>query len=174
MDLRERVDGSREALLGELNEFLRMPSISASEDGGEEFRRCAEWVAEKLREAGEKWGAATGEGTTSILERLAEAEPHLKVIALSHGRAVAESIALGMARNGTTVFEEAKRQGVNIDKGVGTNRTRRPPIHPELEGMSAIESALIRASIFWLAQSKPSSTGPGAIAASAGRLLRAR
>jgi acetylornithine deacetylase/succinyl-diaminopimelate desuccinylase-like protein len=52
MDLRERVDGSREALLGELNEFLRMPSISASEDGGEEFRRCAEWVAGKLQEAG--------------------------------------------------------------------------------------------------------------------------
>src|ERR671910_2317291 len=52
MDLRERVDGSRDELLGELNEFLRMPSISAREDESEGFRNCAEWVAGKLEEAG--------------------------------------------------------------------------------------------------------------------------
>jgi acetylornithine deacetylase/succinyl-diaminopimelate desuccinylase-like protein len=52
MDLRERVDGSREEFLGELNEFLRMPSISALEDGNGDFRNCAEWVAGKLEEAG--------------------------------------------------------------------------------------------------------------------------
>ncbi len=52
MDLRERVDGSREELLGELNEFLRMPSISAREDESGDFRNCAEWVAGKLEEAG--------------------------------------------------------------------------------------------------------------------------
>jgi acetylornithine deacetylase/succinyl-diaminopimelate desuccinylase-like protein len=52
LNVRERVDGSKEELLGELNEFLRMPSISASEDDNGEFRRCAEWVAEKLEEAG--------------------------------------------------------------------------------------------------------------------------
>jgi len=52
MDVRERVDESREALLGELNEFLRMPSISAREDENGGFRGCAQWVAEKLREAG--------------------------------------------------------------------------------------------------------------------------
>jgi acetylornithine deacetylase/succinyl-diaminopimelate desuccinylase-like protein len=52
MDLRERVDGSREELLGELNEFLRMPSISAREDGSGDFRNCAQWVAGKLEEAG--------------------------------------------------------------------------------------------------------------------------
>ena len=32
------------------------------------------------------------------------------------------------AQNATTVKEEARRQGVNIDQGVGVNRTRRPPI----------------------------------------------
>ena len=52
MDLRERVDGSKEELLGELNEFLRMPSISAHADENGGFRDCAEWVAGKLREAG--------------------------------------------------------------------------------------------------------------------------
>ncbi len=52
MDLSERVDGSREELLGELNEFLRMPSISARRDDSGGFRDCARWVAGKLEEAG--------------------------------------------------------------------------------------------------------------------------
>ena len=52
MDLRERVDGSQKELLGELNEFLRMPSISARADENGGFRGCAEWVAEKLEGAG--------------------------------------------------------------------------------------------------------------------------
>jgi acetylornithine deacetylase/succinyl-diaminopimelate desuccinylase-like protein len=46
------IEGSRDALLGELDEFLRMPSISARADGDGDFRRCAEWVAGKLQEAG--------------------------------------------------------------------------------------------------------------------------
>jgi acetylornithine deacetylase/succinyl-diaminopimelate desuccinylase-like protein len=50
MEIRARVDSKRDDLLGELEEFLRMPSISARE--GEDFRECAEWVAGKLEEAG--------------------------------------------------------------------------------------------------------------------------
>jgi acetylornithine deacetylase/succinyl-diaminopimelate desuccinylase-like protein len=45
-----RVDSKRDDLLDELKDFLRMPSISAREDGG--FRECADWVARKLEEAG--------------------------------------------------------------------------------------------------------------------------
>jgi acetylornithine deacetylase/succinyl-diaminopimelate desuccinylase-like protein len=52
MDLRERVDGSREEFLGELNEFLKMPSISAREEENGDFRNCALWVAGKLEAAG--------------------------------------------------------------------------------------------------------------------------
>ena len=62
MDLRERVDGSREELLGELNEFLRMPSISAREDESTGFRNCAEWVAGKLEEAGAEANIMETEG----------------------------------------------------------------------------------------------------------------
>jgi acetylornithine deacetylase/succinyl-diaminopimelate desuccinylase-like protein len=50
MDLRERVDSKRDGLLDELEEFLRMPSISARE--GEDFRECATWVVRRLEEAG--------------------------------------------------------------------------------------------------------------------------
>ena len=50
MDLGARVESKRDDLLDELDGFLRMPSISAREGGG--FRECAEWVANKLREAG--------------------------------------------------------------------------------------------------------------------------
>lgn len=45
-------DTKKDELLEELNEFLRMPSISAQEDEGGGFRSCAEWVARKLEEAG--------------------------------------------------------------------------------------------------------------------------
>ena len=62
MDLRARVDGSREELLGELNEFLRMPSISAREDENGDFRNCAGWVAGKLEEAGAEASIMETEG----------------------------------------------------------------------------------------------------------------
>src|SRR5918999_725491 len=62
MDLRERVDGSREELLGELNEFLRMPSISAREDENGDFRNCARWVAGKLEDAGAEASIMETEG----------------------------------------------------------------------------------------------------------------
>ena len=52
MDLREQVEGSKEDLLEELKEFLRMPSISARADGEGGFRECTKWVRSKLEEAG--------------------------------------------------------------------------------------------------------------------------
>ncbi len=52
MELDARVDGMRDGLLEELKEFLRMPSISATDDDDGGFRHCAEWVAGKLEEAG--------------------------------------------------------------------------------------------------------------------------
>ena len=52
MNLREWVEGSKEDLLEELKEFLRMPSISTRADDEGGFRECAEWVRAKLEEAG--------------------------------------------------------------------------------------------------------------------------
>ncbi len=52
MDIKQRVDRQRENFLEELSEFLRMPSISASEEETGGFRECAEWVRSKLEEAG--------------------------------------------------------------------------------------------------------------------------
>ncbi|HZF58558.1 MAG TPA: M20/M25/M40 family metallo-hydrolase, partial [Rubrobacter sp.] len=52
MELDARVDGMGDGLLEELKEFLRMPSISATDDDDGGFRHCAEWVAGKLEEAG--------------------------------------------------------------------------------------------------------------------------
>ena len=52
MSVEKRIEDSKDYLLEELEEFLRMPSVSAQ--GGDEgsFRRCAEWVRVKLEEAG--------------------------------------------------------------------------------------------------------------------------
>ncbi len=72
MDSRERVDGSREELLGELNEFLRMPSISARQDENGEFRDCARWVAGKLEEAGAEASVMETEGHPVVYAEIGE------------------------------------------------------------------------------------------------------
>lgn len=89
---------------------------------------------EELARFEELMGARSEAGAQNFAQRLAEAEPVLKQIARDEGQEVANSIAAGMAANSSTVFEEAKRQGVRIDRGVGTNRTRDVPIGPFLEG----------------------------------------
>jgi acetylornithine deacetylase/succinyl-diaminopimelate desuccinylase-like protein len=81
LDLREQVDGSKEELLGELNEFLRMPSISAraDEDGG--FHDCARWVAETLEEAGAEASILDTEGHPVVYAEIGEGSKTL----LSYG-----------------------------------------------------------------------------------------
>src|SRR5215216_5322755 len=81
MDLRERVYGSREELLGELNEFLRMPSISAREGESRDFRNCAQWVAGKLEEAGAEARIMETEGHPVVYAEVGTGEPTL----LSYG-----------------------------------------------------------------------------------------
>src|ERR687898_259090 len=82
MDLRERVDGLKNDLLGELEEFLRMPSISArKEDGSAGFRECAEWVAGKLVEAGAEARIMETEGHPVVYAEVGEGERTL----LSYG-----------------------------------------------------------------------------------------
>ena len=72
MDSSGHVDGSREALLGELEEFLRMPSISAREDENGGFRDCAGWVAEKLRAAGAEASVMETEGHPVVYAEVGE------------------------------------------------------------------------------------------------------
>ncbi len=72
MDLRERVDGSKQELLGELNEFLRMPSISARDDESGGFRDCARWVADRLQEAGAEARIMETEGHPVVYAEVGE------------------------------------------------------------------------------------------------------
>ena len=72
MDLRERVDGSRDELLGELSEFLKMPSISARADGNDNFRNCARWVAGKLEEAGAEASIMETDGHPVVYAEIGE------------------------------------------------------------------------------------------------------
>jgi acetylornithine deacetylase/succinyl-diaminopimelate desuccinylase-like protein len=51
-DTKRRIEGSKGALLDELVELLRMPSVSARAGDDGSFRGCAEWVRSKLEEAG--------------------------------------------------------------------------------------------------------------------------
>jgi acetylornithine deacetylase/succinyl-diaminopimelate desuccinylase-like protein len=79
MEFRERVDTEKDGLLDELEEFLRMPSISARE--GEDFRECAEWVARKLEEAGAEARIMETDGHPVVYAEAGEGERTL----LSYG-----------------------------------------------------------------------------------------
>ena len=72
MDARERVDGSKDELLEELNAFLGMPSISARPDENGEFRGCAEWVARKFEEAGAEARIMETEGHPVVFAEIGE------------------------------------------------------------------------------------------------------
>ena len=80
METHRRVEESRDALIGELNEFLRMPSISARKDDGG-FRNCAEWVASKLQEAGADVRILETEGHPVVYAEVGEGDKTL----LSYG-----------------------------------------------------------------------------------------
>ena len=80
-NLDQRIEATRSALLDELSEFLRMPSISAREDPGKEFRGCAEWVAERLREAGAEATIMQTSGNPVVYAEIGEGDSSL----LSYG-----------------------------------------------------------------------------------------
>jgi acetylornithine deacetylase/succinyl-diaminopimelate desuccinylase-like protein len=48
------IDSNRDRFLDELFEFLRIPSISASSEHNDDTRKAAEWLMEKMRQAGLK------------------------------------------------------------------------------------------------------------------------
>src|SRR5271168_5463294 len=52
MELIEYIESRREEHLKELEEFLRIPSVSAQSEHKPDIERAAKWVAEKLRAAG--------------------------------------------------------------------------------------------------------------------------
>src|SRR6202046_38355 len=54
MNLTEFIEGRRDAHLEELNEFLRIPSVSAKSEHKPDIERAPQWVAEKLKTAGFK------------------------------------------------------------------------------------------------------------------------
>ncbi|MGB3634396.1 MAG: M20/M25/M40 family metallo-hydrolase, partial [Rubrobacteraceae bacterium] len=81
MDLEQRIDESKDALQRELEEFLRMPSISAKSDENNGFRGYAEWVAEKLEETGAETRIMETEGHPVVYAEIGDGEKTL----LSYG-----------------------------------------------------------------------------------------
>src|ERR1700759_1144264 len=54
MNLAEFIDARRDQHLGELYDFLRIPSVSAKSEHKPDIERAAKWVAENLGKAGFK------------------------------------------------------------------------------------------------------------------------
>lgn len=81
MSVEERIEDSKDELLEELKEFLRMPSISASEENPEGFRECAEWVRAKLEETGTEARIMETEGNPVVYAEIGDGDNTL----LSYG-----------------------------------------------------------------------------------------
>jgi acetylornithine deacetylase/succinyl-diaminopimelate desuccinylase-like protein len=117
MDLRERVDGLRDDLLGELEDFLRMPSISAQPDESGGFRECAEWVARKLEEAGAEVRIMETDGHPVVYAEAGEGESTL----LSYGHYdVQPPEPLGLWKS--EPFEPTVRDGALYARGVADDK----------------------------------------------------
>ena len=81
MSLDRRVDELREGLRQELEEFLKMPSISARPQDADGFGEYAEWVREKLEEAGAEARLMETNGHPVVYAEIGEGERTL----LSYG-----------------------------------------------------------------------------------------
>jgi acetylornithine deacetylase/succinyl-diaminopimelate desuccinylase-like protein len=113
-----RVEDSKDHLLKELEEFLRMPSVSAQ--GGDErsFHGCAEWVRAKLEEAGAE-------------ARLLETEGHPIVYAEAGGDSHRTLLSYGhydvqppdpLESWDSDPFEPEVRNGVLFARGVADDK----------------------------------------------------
>ncbi|NGN68378.1 dipeptidase [Streptomyces sp. A7024] len=75
-DVRAYVSAHRDGFLGELAEWIRIPSVSADPERAGDVRRSAEWLAAKLRETGfpvaEVWETA---GLPAVFAEWRAAEP---------------------------------------------------------------------------------------------------
>ena len=79
--LEGRVEGSKDELLDELKEFLRMPSVSARKGDDGSFRGCAEWVRAKLEAVGAEARLMETAGHPVVYAEIGEGERTL----LSYG-----------------------------------------------------------------------------------------
>ena len=71
IDLEQRIDDVLPGVLDDLEEFVRIPSVSADPGRADQVRRSAEWVAERLREAGcpDVRLVSAGAGAPAIIAR---------------------------------------------------------------------------------------------------------
>ncbi len=81
MSLEQRVDGLKDDLQHELEEFLKIPSISARSEDERGFRECAGWVRNKLEEAGAVARLMETEGHPVVYAEIGEGDKTL----LSYG-----------------------------------------------------------------------------------------
>ena len=84
MNIERCIEGSRNELLDELVEFLRMPSISAQAGDEGSFRGCAEWVLAKLKEAGAEGRLMETDGHPVVYAEVGEAESDRTLLSYGH------------------------------------------------------------------------------------------
>jgi hypothetical protein len=96
----------------------------------------------ELKRVGELWPHTTAEGMRSVTDAIADTDIILRAVADQLGQGVANSLRDGMRKNSTNVFQEAERQGILIDDGVGVNRPRTVKASVKVEGLQSAEWAI--------------------------------
>ena len=117
MSIEERIEGSKNDLLDELKEFLRMPSVSAQAGDEGSFLGCAEWVRGRLEEAGAEARIMETDGRPVVYAEIGEGNKTL----LSYGHydvQPPEPLELWES----DPFEPEVRDGVVFARGVADDK----------------------------------------------------
>jgi len=120
MSIERRIEDSKDELLDELLEFLRMPSISAlGSDDERSFRRCAEWVLAKLEEAGAEARLMETDGHPVVYAEIGNAESDRTLLSYGHYDVQPpEPLELWES----DPFEPEVRDGVLFSRGVADDK----------------------------------------------------
>ena len=122
MDTKGRIEDSKNDLLDELKEFLRMPSVSTQAPYGDEgsLRGCAEWVRAKLEETGAEARLIETEGHPLVYAEVGQARNGEETL-LSYGHYDVQPPE-PLEKWESDPFEPEVRDGVIFARGIADDK----------------------------------------------------
>jgi acetylornithine deacetylase/succinyl-diaminopimelate desuccinylase-like protein len=123
MDVREFVESNASEFIGELKQWLAIPSISADPDRHADVRRSAEWLAGHLRAAGfgvaEVWDTAP-DGLPAVFAEWPAADPDAPTV-LVYGHHDVQPVE-PLEEWHSPPFEPAERDGLLLARGASDDK----------------------------------------------------
>lgn len=111
-------------LAGRVSEDVLGYLASLGPEGAGLVQALVDGTAKELKQFERNMRNSGQIGGQQFAQNLMDAQPVLREIGNELGQGVVNKITQGMQKRGTTVYEEAKRLGIRVDKGVGVDKTR--------------------------------------------------